>query len=868
MMRRVFRTVNPTPRLLRGNGISWNAMMLSVLAAMTTLAAPDPTLFDIPRLEHIAIDGDTADWEKGGGGFRVDLLLPVQAQLPDRAEFSAGMRLGWDDDGLLVLVTVTGRDWSEADKLEELWKRDSVELLMAPAAGSPDNCQWLVAPGMDVRFPEPRTHLHDHRQSPVARTNLAAITVGRVRTASGYRIETRLPWSALGIQPHIDREVAFQVMVNRHERDHQPQDHLVWFPQFGAFEDTRKMHRLRLSETSHPPVVARAVGLMNYRESRTEFKVFGFAERAGQAVQVRAAGSVLASGQLRADTNGYACATLTGPPSEEVVAFLEINGQPCDIVPLALPAGLNPARAWSIDTPVRFEHSRLALVMNLPPTSVPLYTVARREPGQMWRELARDVSPGDFRDAGVEEGKVYEYAVVHPGRSPAVDYFCAGHAVPLVDQRGTVLLLVEQSLAGPLAAEIRRLMFDLVGDGWQVIRRDVGSHQSPGDVRQIILAEHGRAPAALNTVFLLGHVPVPYSGNLGPDGHPDHVGAWPADVYYGALEGPWTDTTVTNTANGRQGNVPGDGKFDQSTIPGGVQLAVGRVDFHAMPAFNEGETTLLRRYLDRDHAYRQGVMTVLSRGMIQDHFIGHVERFAYSGWQNLTTLLGPENIRIAEWPNVRPDMHLWFYGCGGGGFGSMAGFGETQTLAKIPLNAVFTLLFGSYFADWDVPNNLMRAALASDGGALTCGWAGRPHWYLHPMAMGATIGDCLRLTQNNAGDAYQPIGTHARGVHIALLGDPTLRMHRVLPPGELCASPALEGMRLNWRPSAQAGVSYHVYRSKGEFGPYERLTPEPVSECTFLDREGAPVHHYLVRAVATQVTPTGSYDNASQGVFH
>ena len=118
---------------------------------------------------------------------------------------------------------------------------------------------------------------------------------------------------------------------------------------------------------------------------------------------------------------------------------------------------------------------------------------------------------------------------------------------------------------------------------------------------------------------------------------------------------------------------------------------------------------------------------------LQDSFRDHGEHFAYSGWENFISLLGAENIRCAAWPNVKPGMNLWFYGCGPGGPQSMAGFGNTQSLVTTPLEAVFTMLFGSYFADWDTPDNLMRAVLATDGGALTCGWAGRPHWYVHPI---------------------------------------------------------------------------------------------------------------------------------------
>jgi hypothetical protein len=61
-----------------------------------------------------------------------------------------------------------------------------------------------------------------------------------------------------------------------------------------------------------------------------------------------------------------------------------------------------------------------------------------------------------------------------------------------------------------------------------------------------------------------GHVPVPYSGNFNLDGHDYHFGAWPADVFYGDMDGVWTDSSVTQTiaSDPRNWNVPGDGKFD------------------------------------------------------------------------------------------------------------------------------------------------------------------------------------------------------------------------------------------------------------------------------------------------------------------
>lgn len=840
-----------------------------ICAAGDKAGAPETSqwpVFSIPRLESVAIDGDAADWKEDG--FRVDVLVPAEGPIPDRVDCGAAMRLGWNEAGLLVLLEVAGRDWNEADRQDELWKRDSVELFLAPRTGAGDQCQWLVAPGMDPKFPEPRTNLHDHRNAPGLKGRPAEAVVGRVKTDTGYRLEALLPWGSLGIEPQSGREVAFQVVVNSHERDRRPQDRLAWFPMLGTFQDNRMMHRLRLSNMCSPPVAARALVRVNRREGRTECEVIAPAALAGRPVRLRSARRTVAGGRLTAGTNGYAHARLIGDFVEDGVVWLDVKKRVADSVPLVFfPEDGILSRQCQIETRVRIDSSALAVVLDLPDAPGTGYRIARRLPGKEWQELADGVPGGEFRDPGVAGGRVYEYAVLRAGDPAATDYFWAGSGVPLRDQRGTLLLLVERSLAEPLADAIRRLMLDLVGDGWEVRRHDVAATQPPPEIKQIIRSEYDRAPGAARTVLLLGHVPVPYAGAFAPDGHKDHNGAWPADVYYGALDGSWTDESVNYTGEGRQLNVPGDGKFDQSEIPGPVQLAVGRVDFHGLPAFPAGETALLRAYLDRNHAYRHGRMEVAEYGLIHDGFARHGERFACSGWQNMVTLLGPENVRKATWPNIKPGMSLWFYGCGAGGYENMGGFGSTADLVKIPIEAVFTMLFGSYFGDWDSTNNLMRAALATEGGALTCGWGGRPQWYLHPMGMGETIGDCLRRTQDNAGGDYQPTGSYPRGVHIALLGDPTLRLHRVAPPAGLRAQYMERGVRLWWKPPSRKVAGYHVYRADSEFGPYKRLTGATLARCTYRDPDGTRGHYYQVRSVVLQESETGTYFNSSQGVF-
>jgi hypothetical protein len=77
------------------------------------------------------------------------------------------------------------------------------------------------------------------------------------------------------------------------------------------------------------------------------------------------------------------------------------------------------------------------------------------------------------------------------------------------------------------------------------------------------------------------------SGNICPDGHPDHYGAWPSDGYYADLDGSWTDVSVNNSASGKDKNqqYSADGKFDQSTFPTSVDLQMGRFDMRNLPLY-------------------------------------------------------------------------------------------------------------------------------------------------------------------------------------------------------------------------------------------------------------------------------------------
>jgi len=183
-------------------------------------------------------------------------------------------------------------------------------------------------------------------------------------------------------------------------------------------------------------------------------------------------------------------------------------------------------------------------------------------------------------------------------------------------------------------------------------------------------------------------------------------------------------------------------------------------------------------------------------------------------------------------------------------------------------HAVFVMLFGSWFGNWDDEDDIMRSVLITPSLGLACCMAGRPHWFFHHMGLGETIGYGTRLTMNNSTLYQNQTNGFPRAVYIALMGDPTLRMDPVAPPAALSANRGTSSVMLRWSASPDAVLGYHIYRASVPAGPFSRLTSSLVTGTTFTDAASSSnAFTYMVRAVKLQTTPSGTYSNASQGIF-
>ena len=489
-----------------------------------------------------------------------------------------------------------------------------------------------------------------------------------------------------------------------------------------------------------------------------------------------------------------------------------------------------------------------------------------------------------YVDHNVSVGNAYEYYVKRIDDTEfANGYIYVGIKFPETTNRGKLLLMVDANYTTPLSAEIIQLQNDLIADGWQVQRFDIPRSFTVAAVKSII-TKAKKVDNNTKALYLLGRIPVPYSGTFNttqfypPDGHPQHSGAWPADMYYGCFNEPfWTDFLYDTIGDRKENwNVPNDGKFDQMYISGAdsVALQIGRVDLTNMPSFALNDTLLTKQYLNKAHKFKTGQLNIVRRGLIKDNFgaMGG-EAFASSGWRDLTTMFGDSVFSREYLATLKHESYLFNFACGGGSYNSCSGVGYTSDFATDSVNQVFTFLFGSFFGDWDSQDNLLRAPLCSMPSALVSVWSGRPHWHVHHMSLGETIGYAAQLTQNNYWDTASSVFGYVYNIYptftyISLMGDPSLRLHTMIPCASLKAITSADSMnvKLSWKPSVDATAGYDIFTSRNN-GKYIQIGNALSTDTTFIfNSPGFGMNYFMVRPKKLEMTPSGTYYNLALGV--
>lgn len=514
---------------------------------------------------------------------------------------------------------------------------------------------------------------------------------------------------------------------------------------------------------------------------------------------------------------------------------------------------------------IEFKWNRINLF-----ASIEIYR--RTDVSQDWGEPLVSLSgfSSGYTDTTIEKGILYEYKLVK--KRPLYEghtFVSAGIEYKAPEEEKTILLIIDTNYKTPLSAEINILKQDLTGEGWNVLCKFVNISKTDHiEIKEIIYNSLKDIPTQKSAI-LIGHVAVPYSGDFAFDRHRNHKGAWAADTYYGDLSGSWTDTIVNSqtAAFSENHNIPGDGKFDQSYIPGFLDIAIGRIDFSNLPVYSDlDEIELTRRYLIKNHAFRSGEINPRHKAVINDEFPSFkpIRARASNGWANFTALLGKENIETTPFAEVANDSSFLFCHLSGpSGTENIGDITNAKDFASTDYMTTFVLLFGSYFGDWDKKNNIMRTIIASEGNPLISMWAGHPPIFMHPMGMGKNMGECFTHSINQCED-YLTLYS-SRGIHVGIMGDPTLRMYNVKPIETIDYSLVKDQIMINWSSSPDSVIGYNIYKSKNKHSGYKKVNTDIIKQNSFDDTLIDSTQYYMVRAIKLQLSVTGSFYNESTG---
>lgn len=498
-----------------------------------------------------------------------------------------------------------------------------------------------------------------------------------------------------------------------------------------------------------------------------------------------------------------------------------------------------------------------------------------------------------FTDSDVAETEAWEYQLrraINAG-TDAIGYASAVIKYDNSNYRGSMILLADSSLLMPLEAEILQLKKDLTGDGWLVEQINVNrasgwySGSTVMQVKDKIKAVYDNAPANDKplVLFMLGHIPMPRSGRdaVAPDDHSQNKGARGADTYYADLDGNYTDTGTYNPGGlvtPLAVNMPGDFKWDQDFIASKLELAFGRVDFAdlgiSFPTINEVELT--RNYLNRLHQYKHvapgwnmGKKVAFKTGydnsndgsyrsLLPIAGIDSVKQYSGSGafpqWvkDNGPFMIFMQNNTvpdIAEWKAIGMDATVFSSDQSHYGFGDVA---EGAGYSKI------------------------RALLAADTKNLVNLWTSTGINIFHQPGTGLPFGiACKQIMDHNAGNnilekpsqAYDTPAWWNR-THFQYHGDPTLRLFQLAPASAPALQINADHILLSWAASPDAAVAgYHIYRSTTEFGKFEKITSNLCTDLFYSINNALPGEWFMIRAIALQTTGSGTFYNASQGIF-
>jgi hypothetical protein len=206
-------TPTPPPLPTAETTIVTPAIVPPTATAGTLNTRPNGVVVEAGRFTTAqAIDGNLSDWPSLP--YKVDRIVFGAANWSGPSDASGTFAVAWDEANLYLAARVVDDVHVQTSTGTNIWRGDEIELQIDTnlasdfytASLSADDFQIGLSPGDFAS--NPATDYLWYPTTKAGRTSPATV-IARVKTSSGYDLEARIPWSAMGVTPSESARYGF-----------------------------------------------------------------------------------------------------------------------------------------------------------------------------------------------------------------------------------------------------------------------------------------------------------------------------------------------------------------------------------------------------------------------------------------------------------------------------------------------------------------------------------------------------------------------------------------------------------------------------------------------------------------------------------
>ena len=163
------------------------------------------------------LDGDWGEWSTTQ--YPANSVVYGYGNWENSDDLESAFRVGWDDTYLYIAVKVRDDKYVENATGSDLYKGDSIELLLDvdlygdfySTVLSGDDYQLGISPGKGSTSGTREAYLWYPTGQAGSKSN---VTIGALSEEGVYRVEFRVPWSVFGVSPSVNKHFGFALSVS------------------------------------------------------------------------------------------------------------------------------------------------------------------------------------------------------------------------------------------------------------------------------------------------------------------------------------------------------------------------------------------------------------------------------------------------------------------------------------------------------------------------------------------------------------------------------------------------------------------------------------------------------------------------------